>query len=144
MGPLLDNNNLYTGSSKEMAEILSNQYKSVFSEPLNSTSSKRDSEIKCKLVDLVFTVEDIINAIDELSNNSGSCPDGVPAILLKRCKNELCLPLFLLWRSSLDNGLAPHDLKTAHITPVFKSGHRGLASNYRPITLTCLTLLKCV
>ena len=136
VGPLLDSNNLYTGSSKEMAEILSNQYKSVFSEPLNSAGSERESEIKCKLLDLAFTVEDIINAIDELSNNSGSGPDGVPAILLKRCKNELSLPLFLLWRNSLDNGLAPHQLKTAHITPIFKSGHKGLASNYRPIALT--------
>ena len=33
-------------------------------------------------------------------------------------------------------GLTPTALKNAHIIPIFKDGHRGLASNYRPIALT--------
>ena len=33
VGPLINENNLYTGSSKEMADFFSNQYKSAFSEP---------------------------------------------------------------------------------------------------------------
>ena len=136
VGPLINEKNLYTGSSKEMADILSNQYNSVFSEPSNVTLTDPDCEINSNIFDFEFSVEDIINAIDELSNNSGSGPDGVPAILLKRCKNELCIPLFLLWRNCLNKGLAPHKLKIAHIVPVFKGGHRGLASNYRPIALT--------
>ena len=36
IGPLLDENNRYTGSSTKMSEILSKQYESVFSEPTSS------------------------------------------------------------------------------------------------------------
>ena len=87
VGPLLDENNCYTGSSAKMSEILSKQYKSVFSEPSSSPGYAGQSVgAKCHLGDIIFTVDDIINAIDELSNSSGSGPDGVPAILLKNVK----------------------------------------------------------
>ena len=36
----------------------------------------------------------------------------------------------------MDVGMTPGDLKNAHIIPLFKGGHQGLASNYRPIALT--------
>ena len=137
VGPLLDENNFYTGSSKKMSEILSKQYESVFSEPSSSSVyADQNVVVKDNLGDIIFTIDDIINAIDELSNNSGSGPDGVPAILLKKCKGPLSEPLLLIWRNCLDVGITPDQLKLAHIVPVFKDGHRGLASNYRPIALT--------
>ena len=40
------------------------------------------------------------------------------AIFLKKCKNSLS------------------KLKEAHIIPIHKGGHQGLAANYRPIALT--------
>ena len=43
--------------------------------------------------DIAFTECDIVSAIEELSDNSASGPDGTPAILLKKCKNELNLSL---------------------------------------------------
>ena len=119
-----------------MAEILSKQYKSVFSKPeINSFDSSK-SEVKSRLSDLIFTIQDVIDAIDELSYNSSSGPDGVPAILLKKCKGPLSIPLLLFWRNCLDQGITPECLKNAHIIPIFKDGHKGLASNYRPIALT--------
>ena len=137
VGPLLDENNQYTNSSSKMSEILSKQYKSVFSDPgSSSVYSGQSDKAKCNLSDIIFTVDDIINAIDELSNSSGSGPDGVPAILLTKCKGPLSEPLLLMWRNCLDLGLTPDQLKLAHIIPIFKDGHRGLASNYRPIALT--------
>ena len=137
IGPLLDQNNRYTASSKKMADILSKQYESVFSEPRDhSVYTDREPSVDCTLTDIVFSEDDIIKAIDELSNNSASGPDGTPAILLKKCKNQLCKPLFVLWRNCLDLGVTPEDLKTAHVIPIFKSGHQGLAANYRPIALT--------
>ena len=125
VGPLLDENNMYTGSSSKMSEIFSKQYQSVFTEPcISSIYSDKDPTVPCSLGDIVFSFEDIINAIDELSNNSSSGPDGVPAILLKKCKHQLCKPLFLLWRNCLDQGLTPTALKNANIIPIFKDGHR--------------------
>ena len=88
------------------------------------------------LVDITFTEEDFINAIDELSNNSSSGPDGIPSIFLKKCKSSVSVPLTMLWRKALDMGVTPLLVKIAHIIPIHKGDHRGLAANYRPIALT--------
>ena len=137
IGPLLDSSNKYTPSSKNMADILSKQYQTVFSEPASHSEYKdREPTVTCSLSDIQFTEQDIIDAIDELSNNASSGPDGVAAILLKQCKKALCAPLYILWRNCLDLGITPDALKSAHIIPIFKSGHRGVAANYRPIALT--------
>ena len=63
-------------------------------------------------------------------------PDGIPPVLLKECKNSLKLPLCLLWRNSMESGVIPDILKLGLIVPVYKSGARYDAKNYRPITLT--------
>ena len=112
---------MYTGSSKKMADILSKQYKTMFSGPrFDSVYTDKTPRVNSNLSDILFTVEDVVAAIDELSNNSGSGPDGVPAILLKKCKGQLSSPLFLLWRNCVDVGMTPGDLKKAHIIPLFK------------------------
>ena len=88
------------------------------------------------ITDIEFTEQDIIDAIDELKNNSASGPDGLAAIFLKKCKNSLAKPLFHMWRKCLDLGITPQKLKEAHIIPIHKGGHQGLPANYRPVALT--------
>ena len=138
VGPLLDGNNEFTSSSSEMAAILSKQYSSVFSSPSTDSpvlSQLEDQEIPT-LTDITFTEQDIVDAIDELSNTSSSGPDGLAAIFLKKCKLSLAGPLYSLWRDCLDKGITPAKLKEAHIIPIHKGGHQGVAANYRPIALT--------
>ena len=137
IGPLLNKNNEYTAKSSKMANILSAQYSSVFSKPSESiyySMNENENEISIENID--FTEQDIIDAIDELKNNSSSGPDGLAAIFLKKCKNSLARPLFHLWRKCLDQGITPDTLKEAHIIPIHKGGHQGLAANYRPVALT--------
>ena len=138
IGPLLNDSNELTSSSREMANILSKQYSSVFSSP--STSSpvltvEENAEIPT-LTDITFTKQDIVDAIDELSNTSSSGPDGLAAIFLKKCKLSIAQPLYGLWRDCLDKGITPAKLKEGHIIPIHKGGHQGVAANYRPIALT--------
>lgn len=95
-----------------------------------------DDDMAQKLRDIDFTEKDIIDMIDELSPNAAAGPDGVPAILLKKCKEQLAKPLFMLYRSSLDEGIIPQSLKSANIIPIHKGGSRGEANQYRPIALT--------
>ena len=137
IGPLLNEKNEYTSSSYEMANILAKQYSSVFSSPCDSPYHNEidDNEIPT-LTDITFTETDLSDAIDELSNTSASGPDGLSAIFLKKCKNSVLKPLTGLWRDCLDLGITPTKLKEAHIIPIHKGGHQGLASNYRPIALT--------
>ena len=137
IGPLLNKLNEYTSNSSEMGEILSSQYASVFSEPSPSPyhSMIDDPDIPA-ISEIDFTEEDIIAAIDELSNTSASGPDGLTAIFLKKCKLSLSRPLYQLWRDCVNLGITPWTLKEAHVIPIHKGGHQGLAANYRPIALT--------
>ena len=141
VGPLLDSaKNVITGA-KSICELLRQQYESVFSKPRKSTENQDDpnkffSKGKSKLADIAFTTDDIKSAIDELSVNAASGPDGLPAILLKNCKDVLAFPIYILWRDSLDTGNIPELLKLANIVPIHKGGSKAFAKNYRPISLT--------
>ena len=80
--------------------------------------------------------DDIIAAIDELSNNSAAGPDGFPAVMLKKLKHVLAKPLLAIWRQSLDEGICPNQAKQSTITPLHKGKSTAHAANYRPVTLT--------
>ena len=93
--------------NKEMAELLSNQYASVFSTPRDESHSEYEAEDEAepnpaKLSDIEFDKADIEAAIDELSSNAAAGIDGFPAILLKKCKEALSYPLYMFWRKCLD------------------------------------------
>ena len=97
--------NEFTNVSLEMANILSKQYSSVFSEPCDSpyfdTTDNDDIPV---LTDVTFNESDLSDAIDEISLTAASGPDGLSAIFLKKCKSSLLTPLTVLWRDCLDLG----------------------------------------
>ena len=139
IGPLLNKDGKLTNNNQEMAEILSNQYTKVFSKPSNETNTENNQQntnLKSFLSNIEIKEEDFREAITSLSTNAAAGPDGFPAILLKKCKENLAKPLTLLWRKSLSDGVVPDKLKTALITPIHKGDSKSIAANYRPIALT--------
>ena len=120
-----------------MAEILSKQYVKVFSKPREYTDTNSiEIDGIDDISDVSFTENELVKAIDELSPSAAAGPDGFPALLLKNCKAELSVPLCILWKRSLNNGIVPDELKKCLITPVHKGGSHSIAANYRPIALT--------
>ena len=139
VGPLMDPvTKPLTDNSLRMANILQEQYKSVFTTPNTQYNHPEleDSQIPEQLDDIEFTEEDFVREISTLDNNSAAGPDGFPAILLKKSTSQLAKPLKLIWRNILDKGCTPKILKTSYNTPVFKKGNQGLPENYRPVALT--------
>jgi len=59
-------------------------------------------------------------------------------VLLFNVASTLAQPLSLLFTASLDLSAIPDIWKAAVVTPVFKKGSPTAASNYRPISLTCI------
>ena len=109
IGPFIQDNKTIV-EPKEKAEILQRQYLSVYS------SEGYEPEIVNEIIKihgprsvetLSVTRKDIETAIDTLSSTSASGPDGVPAVLLKNCKNVLSQPLAILWQESLNTGIVP-------------------------------------
>jgi hypothetical protein len=90
-----------------MAEILSLQYKSVFSEPIQD---KELDDLKSFLEpeefqlsfpsksDIILSQEKFVKAMS-LSPTAAAGRDGFPAFLLHYFAEELAKPLALLWRS---------------------------------------------
>ena len=139
VGPQQTEDNVLTNDCSEMAKIVSRQYLKVFG---NTTPSRKEEIYKnlCESEDMnaldnfSFTQDDIVAAIDELSNASSAGPDNFPSMLLKICKTIIAKPLKMIWQSSFDKAIVEM-LKKSIITPIYKGGNRAEASNYRPIAL---------
>lgn len=84
-------------------------------------------------MDVIFNEDSIAEAVGELASGAAAGPDGIPAILLKNCIGALKVPLCILWRKSLTDGVVTSALQLSFNTPIFKG---SLASNFRPVTLT--------
>ena len=138
VGPLLTENGDLENKPKDMANILQNQYSSVFSDPLSSKKKPPDFNVNLKsnITDIKFTCEDIINAINEISENSSCGDNDIPAVILKKCKTTLCYPILLIWEESMKLGYVPKQYKKQIITPVHKKSSKAEPANYRPISLT--------
>ena len=77
-----------------MADILREQYTSVFSTPRKDLSSLKLRSYNCEyLNDIEITAEQIIEAAKDMNPSSAPGPDGIPAYLLKEYIKELAYPI---------------------------------------------------
>ena len=129
-----------------MCELLLDHFNSVFTTP-NSSKIVNDqitffsieeltNDQLPLLTDINFSELLISDAIKELSANSAAGPDGLPASLLINCCAELTPILAIIFKESFTKGVIPMLFKRAAIVPIFRSGDKTQASNYRPISLT--------
>ena len=137
IGPLIDSEGNLQSDPKVMADLLQKQYVKVFSED-NTPDNQESTEDNTAnvLADIEFSEEDIIKAINAMPEKSSPGPDKFPSILIKKCKEELSIPLYLLWRKSLDTGSVPIGHKQQTIVPIFKKESKAKPQNYRPVSLT--------
>lgn len=143
IGPFLDENDKAVHSPSILAEMLSSQYKKVFITPRSDkeildpanffSNTDRNNP---SLSNFEFDLSDVEKVIDLLKVDSAPGPDGLPTVLLKKCKSTLSQPLTVLWRQSLDTGKIPDPLKYATIIPIHKGDSRAIPKNYRPVALT--------
>ena len=68
--------------------------------------------------------------INELSNNSAAGQEGCAAVFLKN-KDNVAVPLSMIWRKCLDIGVTPEVLKLNQMIPAFKGGSKGVSCKFR-------------
>ena len=110
-----DIDNKVISCPQKMADMLVKQYNSVFSIPKEKPISPSQGIFQCGshlqdgwyISDIEFSVKDIEEAISDISTTAVAGPDRFPAILLKQCKIQLAKPLFVVWRTSMDQVLFP-------------------------------------
>ena len=71
-----------------------------------------------------------------MKEDKSSDPDKVSPRLIIHLIEEICEPLCILFRQSLEEGCVPDDCRNADIVPICKSGTRSKPENYRPVSLT--------
>ena len=91
------------------------------------------------LMDMQVTPEAVCKKLKNLNPNKAQGPDAIPSRVLKELHKELSLPLSTLFNKSITEGVIPKDWKEANVTAIFKKGSRSDPSNYRPVSLTCVT-----
>ena len=125
--------------SQTKASILNSQFSSVFNmtESLDSMKDKGISPHP-SMTDIKVSCAGVFKLLMELDVHKAPGPDGLSPKLLKELAEELAPILTLLFQTSLQQGKIPDDWRTADVVPIFKSGEKSKAENYRPISLTCI------
>ena len=138
--PLLDNGSFISNFKDKAARFnkLFAGYCTIF---------ENDSEIPSTptpltnnfLGDIDVHIADIGTIIENLNPKKAHGIDGISIELIKKCKNELAKPLKIIFDKCLASGTYPSLWKKANVQPVHKKDSRQIASNYRPISLLCIS-----
>ena len=91
------------------------------------------------LPEITIHPDGVRKLLHNINPHKATGPDNIPGQLLKEVAQEVTPILSLIFSASLHQGRIPDDWKEATVTPLFKKGDRGKASNYHPVSLTSIT-----
>ena len=134
VAPLKDKGKLHSDSQAK-ADILLNQFKSVFTEPLPPTNLDLPAPAN-NISQITISTEGVIKLLKNLHSHKAPGPDNLPNLVLKTLADQIGPSLAIIYQVSLNSGKLPQDWLSANVSCAFKKGDRHLASNYRPISLT--------
>jgi ribonuclease P/MRP protein subunit RPP40 len=144
IGPLKLGEDSHTSDESTMAEVLSNQYKSVFSVPQTILTEELIEDTfevdplcqEPQLTSITFNNENVEKALSSLSGSASPGPDGITALCLKRGGSLVVSALIDVFQTSLNTSNVDSSMRSAFITPIWKGGDRSLTINYRPVSLS--------
>ena len=125
-------------TDKEKAELLNSFFCQCFNRsvlPLqpNGTNSALHSDES-----ILCTPEIVNDILLEIDISKATGPDGISGRMLKGTAQSIAIPLCKLFNMSISTGSIPQEWRTSNIVPVHKTASKGLACNYRPISLLCI------
>ena len=132
-----DQGRLFSGA-KDKADILNRQYQSVFTNEDTSSVPTLKGHPYPSMPSIYITVEGVASLLRKLNINKATGPDMLPARVLKLFAEELAPALTVIFNGCLSQGEVPYIWKRANVSAIFKKGDRAVASNYRPVSLTCI------
>ena len=134
----LEKNGIIHNDRKSKADILNDQFCSVFTNENTSSMPKTGISSFPSIKDIIVSYNGVLKLIRSLNPGKAAGPDGIPCRLLVMVAEQIAHPLTCLFQSSLNTGSIPQIWKHAHVAPIFKKGDRSAPVNYRPISLTCV------
>ena len=136
VAPLKANGKLVNDSTGK-ANILAEQFKSVFTKSSTTQSSSLYQYPVIK--NLNITEKGVEKLLRNMNPAKAAGPDNIHSRVLKECSTQLAEGLTRIFQKSVNTGTLPDDWLTANVAPIFKKGDKHLAENYRPVSLTSVT-----
>ena len=128
-----------TDDPSEKANILNSFFSSVFTKEDTENIPELSERYTNESLDTVKIEQtDTLKAIRKLKQSKSPGPDGIHNKILIETSEYLLEPLTKLFNKSMNSGKIPSEWKKAHVTPIFKSGDKHAANNYRPVSLTSI------
>ena len=126
---------------REMAEILNSEFVSIFTEEdLNNTPSLGNSGISnIRMLMITINCKGVETQLLKLKDDKEPGPDQLHPWFLKMTAVEIAPILTDIFQTSLDSATLPNQWREANICAIHKKGPKSNPSNYRPISLTCVT-----
>eukprot|EP00745_Piridium_sociabile_P040062 TRINITY_DN76314_c0_g1_i2.p1 TRINITY_DN76314_c0_g1~~TRINITY_DN76314_c0_g1_i2.p1 ORF type:complete len:1167 (+),score=240.29 TRINITY_DN76314_c0_g1_i2:25-3525(+) len=135
VSPLKKNGSLVS-DTRAKAEILIDQFKSVFTKDDGDSGPLHDQPVQDNIQNITVVTAGVAKLLKALNPAKACGPDRIPNIVLKSCADVLAPALRCIFQQSLDTGDLPRDWRSANIACAFKKGDKHQAENYRPISLT--------
>ena len=117
--------------------MFNNQFVSVFSDQTDKIDYN-EMTLQATMKDIIIDRNGVHKQLASLNPAKACGPDGICPRVLRELADILADPLTTLFQSSLDKGVVPDDWKRANVCPIYKKGEKYQASNYRPVSLTCV------
>ena len=138
---LKDENNKFTESAKETANLLASFFSSTFvQEPYGPLQKDFYKNCENLIADLNISITDVKKLLQKVNPSKSHGPDNInPKLLLSLAENDHFVnSVTILFRTCFETGCIPLQWKTANVVALHKKGSKTLASNYRPISLRCI------
>ena len=123
----------------QKANVLNDQYCSVFSSPDDITPPINTPEVKEAMSDIV-SPEGVQALLSRIKPTKAPGPDDITLRFLQEFSKEITPGLKLIFSTSLDSGELPQEWLHARESPAYKDGNKNQSSpeSYRPISLTSI------
>ena len=133
-------NNISVDSDQDKATLFNRHFHSVFTNSSFSLPNICDlPKPNSVLKDTLISEDEVLEALMSLDPSKAMGCDGIGPKLLKHCALALYQPFYHLFCESLAQHYIPFEWHMHLIKPIFKSGDRSSVTNYRPISLLCVS-----
>ena len=88
---------------------------------------------------LKVTLSGVEKQLSKIQAKKAGGPDELPARVFKETAHELAPAMTYIFQQSYNTGEIPRLWKSAKVAAIYKKGATSDPSNYRPISLTCIT-----
>lgn len=126
-------NNYFANIGKQLSSNILTKNKTTETAILRNLTN--ESKHANSFVLMPVDSDEVRCVINSLKSSSSCGWDGITSRTLKMLQLTLSYPIALICNCCFDQGVFPNSLKKSIVIPIFKSGEKSEASNYRPISL---------